>query len=487
MKTWRRYCWHACFGWIGLVILSVCFGYSVQAAETAAEETETVTITLRNLLFSDQETLDQQQIMGEELLQEYTGIDGTSFELVNVTHAYTTFIKENPNLDITKDKAKQQFIASISSEVLAASAKIQATTHTVNGVSGQADFQVNPKTEGRDSVFLLQATENDTAPILIVLPIIDAQGDVLNRIFVYVKQVKTTEVPPGLIKTLADPKDSYQYGDKVTFETRITIPSTIPDAESLVLTDAPDEGLTVVMDTVKVAFDSEMPRDTYQISQEGRGFSVTFSAKYLQDHIGESVTITYQMNLNGTRPNVSYFENQATLWLNDVPILKDKKGIFTGGKHFIKSDADNQQALQGATFLIKNQAGDYLAQTDQGYRWGTSNSDMDHASFVTLISDDKGLFAINGLTYGTYFLEEKSAPTGYTKNRSAIAFEVARGTYEASDQVLTIVNKKTTQPEKQKPSGKLPQTDERNDSKLMLVGIVMILLIGCIQMRREKE
>ena len=256
----------------------------------------------------------------------------------------------------------------------------------------------------------------------------------------------------------------------------------------MVLTDTPDDGLAIAIDTIKVDLGTELPPDTYQITQKGAGFSLSFSPKDLRGHIGEQLVVTYQMNLKDTQPTVSYFENHATLWLNDDPILKAKTGIYTGGKHFIKTDAIDQHPLKGATFLVKNQAGEYLAQTDHGYQWGSRQTAAAQTKFVTLISDADGLFSINGLTYGTYYLEEESAPAGYTPNKAAIGFEIAKGTYEASDQVLTVVNKKTTQPGKQTPSDKLPQTNDNTDRRLMYVGIVLVLIIGSIQIsRKEKE
>ncbi|WP_461203006.1 isopeptide-forming domain-containing fimbrial protein [Enterococcus sp. N342-3-1-2] len=482
MNTWRKIL-------VGcLFFLLTVFGCSQFANAVETKTDEIVTITLRDILMEYEESDDQQHTMGEELLKQFQGINDETFELFNVTAEWMEFLKEQSPNDIASDHIKQLFAANISKDIDSLTAEAIGTTHTVNGVSGQLDFEVRSKTEGHDSAFLIQPINKNKNPILIVLPIINEDGSALTHIFVYMKSLRSMDVPPALTKTIVDPKNSYQYGDKVNFETQLIIPSTIMEAKSFLLTDIPDAGVSILLDTIAVDSTTGIPSDSYTIRQNGRGFSIQFSPSALKKYIGQTVTITYRMQVEDSQVQTTYFENLASLYLDDHLILEAKTGVYIGGKHFMKIDAISKQPLQGAAFLVKNHVGAYLIKKEGGYQWVNGVSEDNRKYLVKLVSDDNGLFSVNGLQYGKYLLEEETAPKGYIKSNQEITFDITKGTYEAADQLLHVVNKKAAQPQAASPSGNLPQTNERDDKRIMFLGVFVVLLIGSIQIsRKEKE
>ena len=66
------------------------------------------------------------------------------------------------------------------------------------------------------------------------------------------------------------------------------------------------------------------------------------------------------------------------------------------------------------------------------YTWGEKND----PNVVELTSDGEGRFEIKGLEYGTYYLEEKTAPKDYAKLQSPEKFEVKVGSYVSTDAEL---------------------------------------------------
>ncbi len=129
-----------------------------------------------------------------------------------------------------------------------------------------------------------------------------------------------------------------------------------------------------------------------------------------------------------------------------------------------------------------------MIKKEGGYQWVNGVSEDNRKYLVKLVSDDNGLFSVNGLQYGKYLLEEETAPKGYIKSNQEITFDITKGTYEAADQLLHVVNKKAAQPQASSPSGNLPQTNERDDKRIMFLGVFVVLLIGSIQIsRKEKE
>lgn len=122
----------------------------------------------------------------------------------------------------------------------------------------------------------------------------------------------------------------------------------------------------------------------------------------------------------------------------------------------LKTDRDNK-------FLISREA----------YEWVT-----DKTKALILTSNDQGQVEITGLAYGSYALEEKTAPEGFAKLNGDITFEVNKGSYTSegsenkinyvpdntSNDALKVLNKEVT----------IPQTGGIGTVIFTVVGIAMV-------------
>ncbi|MGY3776344.1 pilin N-terminal domain-containing protein [Helcococcus sueciensis] len=173
---------------------------------------------------------------------------------------------------------------------------------------------------------------------------------------------------------------------------------------------------------------------------------------------------------------------------NPKPLNPTEPKVVLGGKKFVKTNQEGTERLAGAEFYVQNEEGKYLVtdkkdetkvtdakealdkavkaynervkgekETEEAfanrekelknaidtaqaaynkafkenainYRWEASKDNA-----VVLVSDAQGRFEITGLEYGTYKLEEKTAPKGYAKLNGEIEFKVEKGSYNGSE------------------------------------------------------
>ena len=164
---------------------------------------------------------------------------------------------------------------------------------------------------------------------------------------------------------------------------------------------------------------------------------------------------------------------------NPKPLNPTEPKVVLGGKKFVKTNQEGTERLAGAEFYVKNAEGKYLvadqkdaskvtdakkaldqavekynnltaeeqdeaakkAVTDAqeaynkafkenatAYKWEDTDDNA-----VILTSDGQGKFEISGLEYGSYKLEEKTAPKGYAKLNGDIDFTVAKDSYKGTE------------------------------------------------------
>ncbi len=221
------------------------------------------------------------------------------------------------------------------------------------------------------------------------------------------------------------------------------------------------------------------------------------------------------------------------------PLEPTTPEVVNGGKKFVKTNQDKTERLAGAEFYVKNKAGQYLAiktkddtakddakkaldeaiekfnamtkeqqdgdegkakkaeintlqetynkafiEAAQQYTWVD-----DESKAIVLVSNAEGQFEITGLEYGTYYLEEKTAPKGYAKIKGTKEFEVKEGSYTGVDcdinyeqdqkevkDAKCIDNKKVT----------IPQTGGIGTVIFTVVG-VMLMVGAAFALKRRKE
>ncbi|MEG2708770.1 MAG: collagen binding domain-containing protein, partial [Vagococcus sp.] len=94
--------------------------------------------------------------------------------------------------------------------------------------------------------------------------------------------------------------------------------------------------------------------------------------------------------------------------------------------HFNKIDGNDGHALTGAQFMVKNEQGEFYNGIDSKYRatWVDSQDKVSDDVKKSLTSDATGQVEVEGLSVGTYSIQEIVAPEGYDKATKDIPFEV---------------------------------------------------------------
>lgn len=220
------------------------------------------------------------------------------------------------------------------------------------------------------------------------------------------------------------------------------------------------------------------------------------------------------------------------------PLEPTTPEVVNGGKKFVKTNQDKTERLAGAEFYVKNKAGQYLAiktkddtakdeakkaldkaieeynamtkeqqegadgtakkaqintlqeaynkafiKAAQQYTWVN-----DEKQAIVLTSNAEGQFEIKGLEYGTYYLEEKTAPAGYAKLNGPIEFEVKEGSYTSFDCDINYEQDQTQTDAKCVANKKvsIPQTGGIGTVIFTVVG-VMLMVGAAFALKRRKE
>lgn len=274
---------------------------------------------------------------------------------------------------------------------------------------------------------------------------------------------KNTEDGPTVEKKIIknqNPADlaSFDRTEEHTWRITTKIPTGLKDYEVFALEDTLQNSLSYVKGKVKVkvgtdyATATELTENTdYVLTEptetEGGTLNVDFKkgiSKLAASHEGQTIFVEFVTTINDNAAMSTDIPNEATLKYGHSKKPYEKKSnkpkVYTGGKKFKKIDSSQQdKALQGAEFVVKNSDGKYLAvpksDTDNTkptkYTWvDFSETSADKLLAATneisgkdyklykLTSGEDGTFEIKGLEYdrpnGTkYKLVEVKAPKDY--------------------------------------------------------------------------
>lgn len=228
---------------------------------------------------------------------------------------------------------------------------------------------------------------------------------------------------------------------------------------------------------------------------------------------------------------------------NPKPLNPTEPKVVLGGKKFVKTNQEGTERLAGAEFYVKNAAGKYLvadqkdpakvteakatldkaietynnltAEEQAGDKGTEAKKAIDTAqeaynkafienavaykwedkadNAVVLTSDAQGRFEITGLEYGTYYLEEKTAPKGYAKLNGEIKFTVAKGSYAGADTEFkyeAVLAEGETQTYGQQVKNKkvsIPQTGGIGSLIFLVVGISIMGLALFAYRKNQQE
>ena len=317
-------------------------------------------------------------------------------------------------------------------------------------------------------------------------------------------------------------------------------PEITPENKTITVNKTWSEGQTptgvVVVYTLQEK-DGDNWKDVKSVTITGPDYNYTFTE--LDDaktyRVKERVSgYTPEYNAEKGKYNVKNKKNEGP-----KPLEPTTPEVVNGGKKFVKTNQDQTERLAGAEFYVKNKAGQYLAikttndtakddakkaldkaieeynamskeqqegtegtakkaeintlqetynkafiEAAQQYTWVN-----DEKQAIVLTSNAEGQFEIKGLEYGTYYLEEKTAPKGYAKLNGPIEFEVKEGSYTSFDCDINYEQDQTQVKDAKCVANKkvsIPQTGGIGTVIFTVVG-AMLMVGAAFALKRRKE
>ena len=304
-----------------------------------------------------------------------------------------------------------------------------------------------------------------------------------------------------LIVDKANSGRSYDYNEPIEYTSKVTIPSGIgekladnnPRYTTFTLTDTFDEGLSLLVDTVQVfAGGDKLVGEEYKLTPPTTNPSnnqfvieINNPGTTLADYGNQLLTVTYQMEIKqDATPDVD-FNNTLTV-TTDYDVGEDNgEEVFTGGKRFVKVDANTGNSLEGAKFIVQNKdKNQTLYKVNGKYVWSAEKPTAGEVELVTVTSGTNGEFAIQGLAYGTYYLVETKTPgTDYILPTEGFEFIIEENTF--NDEGGEPVTGEKIDTIKNYTRGTLPATG-MGAAPYFLIGGAGMLGIGYLVRRKKK-
>ena len=249
-----------------------------------------------------------------------------------------------------------------------------------------------------------------------------------------------------------DPRLDYVGNVRVQVETA--------DGQTLLLLLEEGEDYTLTVTDADSLADGT-PSDAFSITLTREG--MTAVAGSVGDHSFDDcmlrVYFDARINANAQMgdaiPNEAYLDYTNSVNF-DFSAKSDKPVVYTGGIELRKEDAlDPNMALEGAVFEVYRNATEQevAAGKDLSYIPGYpapmvkvsffSNRDLTGDKVTSVTTDGQGSALVYGLAYGTYYLVETKAPSGYNLPGEAIAFTVGGDTH-TPDKIIHVENLRGT-------------------------------------------
>lgn len=328
---------------------------------------------------------------------------------------------------------------------------------------------------------------------------------------------KNTEDGPTVDKKVKNEQGSevkeatFDKEQEHTWVIEAEIPFGVEDYEVFKLTDTLEQALSYVSNqTVSVT----IPESTVNLAantdytvtapNETKGGTLTVALtktgiEKLKGAVGKKVRVEFKTTINENAVMSKNIPNEVELEYGHDPNNTKKKKpqenprVYTGGKKFKKIDSSQQdKALQGAEFVIKNGEGKYLFEENGKYVWkdvaATEPKTIgEEVNIKKITSGDDGTFEIKGLKYdrtaGTdYKLVEVKAPKDYALLTQEVSFKVTDTSYYSNVANLTVADPQSID---NKPIT-IPQTGGIGTVIFTVVGVA--LMAGAvIAMRKNRE
>lgn len=443
-----------------LAIVTTGFaGLGSHANKVFADEQDKVILEINRLIYQPSDTQ----------FKSGTPVEGAELEVFDVTDTFYDFV--------TNDKLSRQAAQEKLSKSTDIKGKSLAKAETDN--LGKASFTVAKTSNQQAAVYLIKEMVTPVAvtpmePLVVVLPIVDEQGNEKEFVSLYPKSHGTFTFD----KSIDDKQDSYNLGEPIPYRLSTVIPQDIVSLVTYEIEDVYDQGLNFIPESLAILVDGKKQSELIKtVTPSQNQFRVSFDVAQLARFAGKKIEVTYNMVIKDSASIDQPLVNTATLFPGNLTPLVDKEEVITGGFRFIKLGASGGNTpLANAKFVIKKPE-DNAVLTHKDGHYQFEKVETDAAGVVQLTSDAKGNFEIRGLRYGEYLVCEIQAPSGYVLNDKPTTFTIRANSYKDGP-ALTIYNT-------EKPKVNLPKTGVVETS-IALVGL-FILASSLMMIRRKKE
>lgn len=471
----------------------LCFLLTGSLQKTKAASTDdTITIVMHKLALKAGTPEDQ-----NGMLENYDGVAGATYSVYDISEEYYALRAQGIKPTSAQDTLAWQ---KPTSEVL----DEQVTVNTADQ-KGAATFTLPRYTaSGKDAVYIFHENMETHAPgeanfgYVVILPIYDEAGQVLNTVHAYAKHEPIEEPVPEteVEKHVEGFEQTFEFGNSIPYVVAVTIPETIAKVEKFVIKDVSNgDYLQPQLDSMSIMVGDKDVSSAFKLDKIDRGFTLTLTDfNVLTAYPNQTMTISYQSLLVGDEDTEieTDFVNKAIVTVDSVTTSTEVE-VITGAKYFQKVDLiDQSRGLAGAKFVIRNKDGKYLARHNGTNEWVSSMTDQD---IYSLVSDNSGAFAVTGLLSGDYELVEVEAPVGYIKSTEPVSFKIdaEKNEQQATLKIVNQSNKSTILPTPSTPSdtpkksaGFLPQTGEIAQIGLVLLGLMMIGVLIVVKTHKKE-
>lgn len=251
-------------------------------------------------------------------------------------------------------------------------------------------------------------------------------------------------------------------GEEVTFT--ITVTAGGAADTSYIVRDTMTEGLDLVVDSVEITVgEEEVSESNYIISTSAHGFVIEFNNSYTAAlEKGTEIVITYNAVVNKNAISEDSVTNEAKLEYGQSSTV-EKVTLNNYDFELVKTDETGKE-LTGAKFKLYDARGNeiLLVLEEGSYRPAMVGENG--------VEIEAGRVMINGLSSGTYYLEETKAPEGYNQLTSRFEFEI-----EDADLIedAAVVVENTT-------GTILPSTGGMGTVLFLVIGSIMVIGFGVL-------
>lgn len=347
-----------------------------------------------------------------------------------------------------------------------------------------------------DGVYLVVEKENEAVvcpvePFFVAVPGTNEDGTGY-KYTVTVHPKNTVEVGPEIRKDVTQidrDEDTFDVNENHTWIIRSDIPAGIANAVKYVISDSLDYRLTLKNHfEVKVGLKNDWAGEESVTLIPGTDYTVTTS-KAVDGENHEIDAFTVSLTQAGMAAVAQaapvktdyeirvYFDavidsdaqlgveipNQAKLqYINETGIIYDAQSdvpkVYTGGTGILKLDSASGEALKDASFKIARDA--TPAEISAGKAVALTVEDEEkQVVFVTFYTDDAltnpvqehttgedGKILMYGLAYGTYYILETKAPSGYNLLTEPVTVEIDADSHQ-EEELVKVYNTKFLLPE----------------------------------------